>query len=144
MHCYPYPLRPMSQPPTAVILFDGVCNLCNGFVQFVITHDSQALFRFASLQSEAGQALLARRGVAVAATPESVVLVDNSGVFTHSDAVLRILRRLAGWRWLYALRIVPRGLRDAVYCWVARHRYRWFGRQGACWLPTPALQARFL
>jgi len=133
----------MPTPP-AVILFDGVCNLCNGFVQFVLTHDAQAHFQFASLQSAVGQELLATHGVTVAATPESVVLVEGGRVFTHSEAVLRILRQLSGWRWLYALRVLPRGLRDAAYRWVARHRYRWFGRQDACWLPTPDLQARFL
>ncbi|UOR06020.1 thiol-disulfide oxidoreductase DCC family protein [Hymenobacter aerilatus] len=133
----------MPQPP-AVILFDGVCNLCNGFVQFVIARDAQAHFQFASLQSGVGQALLATHGAVVAATPETVVLVENGRVFTHSEAVLRIMRHLPGWRWLYALRVVPRKLRDAAYRWVASHRYRWFGREEACWLPTPALRARFL
>ncbi|QNE40109.1 thiol-disulfide oxidoreductase DCC family protein [Hymenobacter sp. NBH84] len=134
----------MPQPP-AVILFDGVCNLCNGFVQFVIARDAQARFQFASLQSEVGQTLLAAHGIVVVATPESVVLVEDGRAYTHSQAVLRILRQLPGWRWVYAFRIVPRWLRDAAYRWVARHRYQWFGQQEeACWLPTPALQARFL
>lgn len=133
----------MPKPPT-VILFDGVCNLCNGFVQFVIARDAQAYFQFASLQSPVGQELLAAHGVVIAATPESVVLVEGDRVFTHSEAVLRVLRQLPGWRWLYVLRVLPRGLRDMAYRWVAHHRYRWFGREEACWLPTPALRTRFL
>ncbi len=131
--------------PGAVILFDGVCNLCNGFVQFVIERDPSAQFRFASLQSEAGQQLLSAHGAAVPTAPETVVLVENGQVYTHSTAALRILRQLRGpWAWLYAAIVVPRPLRDAVYRFVARHRYQWFGRREACWLPTPELRTRFL
>lgn len=133
----------MHQP--AVILFDGVCNLCNGFVQFIIQHDARGHFRFASLQSEAGQHLLAQYGTAVAATPETVVLIEQGRVFTHSTAVLRILRGLGGaWQLLYVGMILPRALRDASYRFVARHRYQWFGKQEACMLPTPQLAQRFL
>jgi predicted DCC family thiol-disulfide oxidoreductase YuxK len=131
----------------ATILFDGVCNLCNGFVQFVIRHDSRGHFRFAALQSEAARALLGARGHALGpatADPDSVVLIDHGRVYTHSDAVLRIAAQLDGWRWLAAGRVLPRFLRDAAYRLVARHRYRWFGRQASCLLPTPELKARFL
>lgn len=129
----------------STILFDGVCNLCNGFVQFVIQRDPTAQFHFASLQSEAGRQLLAAQGAAAPAEPETVMLIENGRVYTHSTAALRILRRLRGpWSWLYAATVVPRPLRDAVYRFVAHHRYRWFGRQEACWLPTPELKARFL
>lgn len=129
----------------AVILFDGVCNLCNGFVQFVINHDAEGRFRFTSLQSEAGQKLLAQYATTVAATPETVVLIEQGQVFTHSTAVLRILRGLGGtWQLLYAGVILPRALRDALYRFVARHRYQWFGRQESCMLPTPELVQRFL
>ena len=133
----------------AIILFDGVCNLCNSFVQFVIGHDAAGQFQFAALQSEAAQALLARRGVpapAADADPTSVLLLEDGRLYSHSAAVLRIARRLGGsWALLAAPAwLLPAPVRDAIYCFVARHRYRWFGRQPACWLPTPALQARFL
>ncbi|SMB97793.1 putative thiol-disulphide oxidoreductase DCC [Hymenobacter roseosalivarius DSM 11622] len=129
----------------AVILFDGVCNLCNGFVQFVIAHDTGGHFRFTSLQSEAGQKLLAHHATTVAPTPETVVLIERGQVFTHSTAVLHILCGLGGaWQLLYVGMVLPRALRDALYRFVARHRYQWFGRQESCMLPTPELAQRFL
>ncbi|WP_375418345.1 thiol-disulfide oxidoreductase DCC family protein [uncultured Hymenobacter sp.] len=135
----------------ATILFDGVCNLCNGFVQFVIRHDPAGRFQFAALQSEAGQQLLAAQGLsgpfpAAGADPESVLLVEEGRLYSHSAAVLRIARRLGGgWALLAAPAwLLPTAARDAAYRFVARHRYRWFGRQQECLLPTPALRARFL
>lgn len=128
----------------AIILFDGVCNLCNGFVQFVVRRDATGHFHFASLQSAVGQQLLAEHHLPAPAEPDSIVLVAHGRAYTHSQAVLQILRHLPGWRWLAALQVLPRRLRDAMYRWVARHRYRWFGRQEACMLPTPELRARFL
>jgi len=135
----------MSNSPTNLVLFDGVCNLCNGFVQFVISHDPRARFQFAALQSEVGQALLAQLGHRVAITPETVMLLENGRLYTHSTAALRIARGL-GWPWrgFSAALVLPRFLRDAAYRLVARHRYKWFGRQESCWLPTPELKARFL
>ncbi|RSK23903.1 thiol-disulfide oxidoreductase DCC family protein [Hymenobacter metallilatus] len=130
---------------SAIILFDGVCNLCNGFVQFVIRHDAAGRFRFAALQSVAGQALLQRHRLPTPPEPDSVVLLMAGQAYTHSAAALGILQHLPGWRWLARLgQMFPRPLRDAVYRLIARHRYRWFGRQDACWLPTPELRARFL
>lgn len=130
---------------SAVILFDGVCNLCNGFVQFVIRHDSAGQFRFTSLQSQAGQALLAAHGTAVATTPETVVLIEAGRLYTHSNAVLRIMRSLGGfWQLAYLGVLLPQFMRDALYRYVARHRYQWFGQQDACMLPTPELAQRFL
>jgi len=136
-------------PAPATILFDGVCNLCNGFVQFVIRHDAAGQFRFAALQSEAGQALLAAHGQpltpAALADPASVVLVADGRVHTHSAAVLRIAGRLGGpWRLAAVGWLLPGPWRDAAYRFVAQHRYRWFGRQESCWLPTPELRERFL
>ncbi len=102
-------------------------------------------FRFTSLQSETGQQLLAHYGTTVASTPETVVLVEQGQLYTHSTAVLRILRGLGGaWQLFYVGLILPRALRDALYRFVARHRYRWFGQQEACMLPTPELVERFL
>ncbi|UOQ52644.1 thiol-disulfide oxidoreductase DCC family protein [Hymenobacter cellulosivorans] len=134
----------MTAPAT--ILFDGVCNLCNGFVQFVIQRDAPGHFRFASLQSAAGQALLAEHGLRLGpAGPETVMLVERGRIFTHSTAVLRIARQLGGpWALLYAFIVVPKPLRDAAYRFVARHRYQWFGQREACMLPTPELRQRFL
>jgi predicted DCC family thiol-disulfide oxidoreductase YuxK len=112
----------------------------------VIQHDPTGHFRFASLQSPEGQALLAAQGHAVpAGEPDSVLLLENGQLYSHSTAALRIARQLTWpWRWSYAAIWLPKALRDAVYRWVARHRYQWFGKQDACWLPTPELRARFL
>ncbi|MGI4737691.1 MAG: thiol-disulfide oxidoreductase DCC family protein [Janthinobacterium lividum] len=138
---------PTSAP--AIILFDGVCNLCHGLVQFVIRHDPQGRFRFAALQSAAGQALLAAHGQPLSAaalvSPESVVLVAGGRVYTHSAAVLRLAEQLGGvWRLAAVGWLLPAPWRDALYRFVARHRYQWFGRQESCMLPTPALRSRFL
>jgi predicted DCC family thiol-disulfide oxidoreductase YuxK len=127
-----------------ILLFDGVCNLCNGAVQWVIARDPAARFRFASLQSDAGRALLARRGLPADAL-DTVVLVDGDAHFTKSDAAIEVARRLGGvGRLAVALRLVPRPLRNAVYDWVARHRYARWGQRAECWIPTPELRARFL
>ncbi|MBH8568964.1 thiol-disulfide oxidoreductase DCC family protein [Microvirga sp. STS02] len=138
----------MPNPAPDIILFDGVCNLCNGFVQFVIRHDPAGRFRFAALQSEAGRVLLLAQGLApaaVAAEPESVLLLSGGRLYSHSAAVLRIAEGLGGgWRLAALGRVLPAAWRDAVYRFVARHRYRWFGRQQSCMLPTPALKTRFL
>ena len=137
--------EPRSQADTTpVLLFDGVCNLCNSAVQWVIARDRRARFRFASLQSQAAVRLLSER-VEADELPDSVVLVDERGIHTRSEAALGIAKALG---FPYALlgltRIVPRALRDATYDLVARNRYRWYGRQDTCTLPTPELATRFL
>lgn len=128
-----------------VLLFDGVCNLCNAAVQWVLLRDRRAIFRFAALQSETGQRLL-REANLPSGQLDTVVLADADGrIFTRSDAALEIVRRLGGgWRLLYGFKIVPRFLRDAVYNWVARNRFRWFGRREECLLPRPEWRARFV
>ncbi len=127
-----------------LILFDGDCNLCHGTVQFVLRRDPKGRFRFASLQSAAGRAALAAVG-APAALPDSIVLVHGGRLRTRSTAALAITRGLrAPWPLLSAFWLVPSPLRDLVYDWIARHRYRWFGKRDECWVPTPALRARFL
>jgi len=127
-----------------IILFDGVCNLCNGAVQFVLKRDRTKQFRFASLQSNAGQALLRGRGLPTEDF-DTMVLVEEDRVYTRSNAALRILRGCGGmWALAYAFILVPRALRDAVYGVIARYRYRWFGKREECWLPTPELRDRFL
>jgi predicted DCC family thiol-disulfide oxidoreductase YuxK len=127
-----------------ILLFDGVCNLCSGTVQFIIEHDKKALFRFASLQSEAGQNLLLQHQVPTK-NLESVVLIHKNRIFTHSDAPLEIAYLLGGfWRLAYVFKIIPSFFRNGIYNWIARNRYRWFGKEESCWLPTAALRARFL
>ena len=127
-----------------VLLFDGVCNFCNASVVRMIRRDTEGRLRFASLQSDAAKRLLADAGV-----PEtyfdSVVLIDDDGVHTHSDAAVRIARIL-GFPWSLAitLRVLPRSARDALYRFVARHRYRWFGKRETCMIPTPEQASRFL
>ena len=130
----------------AIVLFDGVCNLCSAAVRFVVERDPAAHFRFASLQSEAGRALQLEHGLELAeGDPTSIVLVDDGRVFRRSAAALRIARRLRfPWPLFYAFVVVPRFVRDAAYDFVARHRYRWFGKKDVCMVPTPELRARFL
>ncbi|WP_327051158.1 thiol-disulfide oxidoreductase DCC family protein [Halomicrococcus gelatinilyticus] len=126
-----------------VLLFDGVCNLCNGLVRFVIRHDPDAVFRFAPLQSDVAAALLA--DCDVDADRDTVVLVDGGDCYTRSTAALRVAARL-GWpyRALAAFLAVPRRVRDAVYDVVAANRYDWFGRREECMAPTPDVAERFL
>ena len=126
------------------ILFDGVCNLCNGFVRFVIARDPAARFRFAALNSPAATEVLRRAGVA-GPLPDSIILVEDGREYFRSDAALRIARGLRfPWSLFYAFIVVPRFIRDWVYDWVAAHRYRWFGRRDVCMIPTAELQRRFL
>jgi predicted DCC family thiol-disulfide oxidoreductase YuxK len=128
-----------------VILFDGLCNLCNASVRFVLERDQDGIFDFASLQSDAARKLLAEAGPTPTDLPDSIVLVDAAGVHLRSDAALRIAARLRQpWPALAAFRVLPRALRDAAYDFVARHRYRWFGRPDACLVPAPELRKRFL
>lgn len=110
-------------------------------MQFVIRHDAPARFRFASLQSEAGQRLRAEHGVTV----DSVVLIEDGRAYLESEAALRIASDLgAPWSWLRFAKVVPAKWRNVVYRQVARHRYQWFGKREVCWLPTPELSSRFL
>jgi predicted DCC family thiol-disulfide oxidoreductase YuxK len=128
----------------AVVLFDGVCNLCNGIVRFVIARDPDAHFQFAPITSGAAARLL--DGVASPDSRlDSLILIDNGRVFTRSDAALRIARCLTfPWPVAYGLVILPRAWRDAAYDFIARRRYRWFGRRETCMAPSPAIRARFL
>ncbi len=130
-----------SQHPT--LLFDGVCNLCNASVQWVLLHDAKGIFHFAALQSEAGQNLLRQHGLN-GQNFDTVVLVDAGKLFLRSDVPLEIFRRLGGfWQLLYLFKIVPKALRDIVYNWIAKNRYRWWGRREECMLPRPEWKGRF-
>jgi len=129
---------------TLLILFDGVCNLCNGFVQFLIKRDPAGKFRFASLQSDFGRSQLIRFNL----NPDllhSVIVIEGDNVLQRSDAALRIVNQLGGpWKILTALKIFPKFLRDALYNVVARNRYKVFGKRDSCMIPTPELKARFI
>jgi predicted DCC family thiol-disulfide oxidoreductase YuxK len=126
-----------------VVLFDGLCNLCDGSVRFIIDRDPKGVFRFAPLQSDIADALLAR--CPEAAHADSIVLVEGERCYTRSTAALHIARRLrGGWPVLAWLRVIPRPFRDGFYSWVARNRYHWFGTREHCRIPTPGERARFL
>ncbi|WAH36078.1 thiol-disulfide oxidoreductase DCC family protein [Alicyclobacillus dauci] len=129
-----------------VILFDGVCNLCNSAVQFIIPRDPKKRFRFAALQSDVGKALVNSVGLRRdSMILDSVMLIKGGKVYVKSSAALHITRGLHGlWPLAYALIIVPRSIRDAVYDYVARNRYRWFGRRDACMVPTADNRDRFI
>jgi len=127
-----------------VILFDGVCNLCNNAVTFVIKRDTQNKFLFASLQGSTGRMLLEKYKI-----PQhnlsSFVLIDNENVYQRSTAALMVCKQLTGVvKWLYGFIIVPAFIRDAVYNFVAGNRYKWFGKKDSCMIPTAQLQSRFL
>lgn len=140
----PEPRTRPSADGHAVVLFDGVCNLCNASVRFIVRRDAGGYFRFASLQSDVGRALLEEHGLP-RDEMASVVLVEGGRAHTRSDAALRVARRLSGaWPLLSAFRVLPRFVRDGVYGWIAANRYRWFGRRDACELPSPELRDRFL
>jgi predicted DCC family thiol-disulfide oxidoreductase YuxK len=127
-----------------VIVFDGVCLLCSRSVAFVLAHDRQNQFRFATLQSATGKALLIRHGLDPE-DPDSFLLADGAAGYANSDAIIRVVTALGGaWRLAAVFRVVPRLLRDRFYRWIARNRYRWFGRRAACVVPSPEMQGRFL
>jgi len=134
------PLSIMS----AVILFDGVCNFCNNSVNFIIDRDPEKYFKFAPLQSEIGQKLLDEHGVDKIIT-DSVVLIEDGKAYVRTTAALRIARRLKGaWSWFYGFRVVPAFIRDVFYKLFAKYRYKMFGKQDACMMPTPEIRERFL
>jgi predicted DCC family thiol-disulfide oxidoreductase YuxK len=127
-----------------VVLFDGVCNLCNGAVRFLVKIDRKKFLRFSALQGRFAAQLKAHK-LPDYQNAESILLYHNGDLYTHSDAVLKICDLLGGgWRMLYLLRFVPGGLRDRLYQLIARNRYRWFGKKDACMIPGPELQDRFL
>ena len=128
----------------SIILFDGVCNLCNGAVQFVIKRDKKNYFTFASLQSQQGQKLLQQFNLP-ATDFNSFILIENNKVFTRSAAALKVAKNLSSlWPGLYGFMIIPKFIRDGVYNIIEKNRYKWFGKKNACMIPTPELKARFL
>lgn len=133
-----------QSPPEHLVLFDGVCNLCNGVVQFLIARDALGRFHFATLQGETGQAVM-KDFAMEKESMRTLIYLRRGKIHLRSSAALWIARDMRGlWPLAFGLIIVPRFLRDAVYDLVARHRYRWFGRTDSCMVPTPELQARFM
>ena len=127
-----------------ILLFDGVCNLCNGAVQFIIKRDSDKAFRFAALQSPFGQEKLRQVGLSTTQLDTFILLKENK-FYVRSDAALEVVRKLDGlWPALYAFRILPRFFRDLVYHLLAKSRYRLFGKGDHCMVPSPELRSRFL
>lgn len=127
-----------------IVVFDGHCLLCNGWVQFLLRHDRRGAIRFASMQGDTGRALLAKAGLSVD-NLQTLLLVDGERSWQHTAAILRIVHAL-GWPWRLAWVgwLVPAPLRDAAYRFIARHRYRIFGRSDTCLMPRPDVAARFL
>jgi predicted DCC family thiol-disulfide oxidoreductase YuxK len=127
-----------------IVLFDGVCNFCNRWVQLIIKNDKKNIFRFAPLQSEAGKRLLAESNSSKG-SPESVVLIENGKYYFHSSAALRIFSHLSGlWKLMMVFYIVPPFIRDAAYHFIARNRYRWFGKRETCMVPDEKDKSKFI
>jgi len=128
-----------------IILFDGVCNLCNGFIKYVIKHDKKDSFRFASLQSAFGEQFVKERGINTAKVDSIILIVPNIAYYTKSTAALKIMQTFGGgWKLLGIFEWIPPIFRNWMYDVVAKRRYRWFGRQDECMVPTPELKAKFL
>ena len=127
-----------------IILFDGVCNLCNNSVQFIIKKDKKKQFLFTSLQSDAARDILLQFQLKNSEM-NSILLIENGEVYQKSDAILKIVKYLNGiWKMSYGFIIIPKFIRDYVYMLIAKNRYRWFGKREVCMIPTKELQMRFL
>ncbi len=127
-----------------IILFDGVCNLCNSTVQRVIKNDKNDVFRFTALQSAVGMVMVTEHRIDTART-DSIILVNGDTVSVKSTAALKIAKELSGaYPLLYGFMIVPAVIRNWIYDFIARNRYKWYGRQENCMIPTPELKKKFL
>ena len=128
----------------SIVLFDGVCNLCNGAVQFIIRHDKRKNFVFASLQSDEGQKLLKQYNFPVNEL-NTFILIEEGKAYTRSTGALKVAKKLNGLLpILSGFLILPASFRDGIYNWVGKNRYKWFGKKDECMIPTPELKARFL
>lgn len=128
-----------------IVLFDGVCNLCNGAIQFMIKHDKKDVFRYAALQSDVGKKLVAERHIDTEKLDSIILIEPGIAYYDKSDAALEIGKHLEGYRTISSiLSLIPMSLRNIVYDFIARNRYRWYGKKEECMIPTPALKAKFL
>ena len=134
----------MNRADVRIVVFDGVCVLCGGWVRFLLRHDRGGRYRFAAMQTAAGRRLLTENGLD-ADDPVSFLLLEGDTARTDSDAILAVLTGLGGpWRLAGLARAIPAALRDPAYRWLARNRYRWFGRSDTCLVPHSSLRDRFL
>lgn len=128
-----------------IILFDGVCNLCNGAIQFMIKHDTKDTFRYAALQSDIGKKLIAERNIDTDNVDSIILIEPGVAYYNKSDAALQIGKQLKGYRTISSLLyLLPSGLRNIVYDFIAQNRYKWYGKKEACMIPAPELKAKFL
>ncbi|NJB70018.1 putative DCC family thiol-disulfide oxidoreductase YuxK [Saonia flava] len=128
-----------------IILFDGVCNLCNSSVQYIIKRDKKDIFRFAALQSETGKKLVEERKIDTSKVDSIILIEPGVAYYTKSDAILNIGLEFGGsWRTITVFTWIPTGIRNIVYDFIAKNRYKWYGKKDACMIPTPELKAKFL
>lgn len=134
----------MSTTNHPIVLFDGVCNLCNGVVKFAIKRDKKEILHFASLQSEPAKVLMRKYAIDEHQL-KTFIFIEKDQVYTRSTAGLKLIRHFGGlWVLLYAFIIVPKPIRDLVYNFISKNRYRWFGKEESCMIPSPEVRARFL
>lgn len=140
---YQYIVIVTTYTTKSIILFDGVCNLCNASVQFIIKRDKSNYFRFAALQSETGKAMANKFGVSAYAS--SVILIEGEKKYSESTAALRIAKKLRGlWPLLYLFIIIPPPIRNGIYRIIAKNRYSWFGKKDECMVPSPEQTHKFI
>lgn len=134
----------MRNKQNDVILFDGVCNLCNGAITFIIKRDKKNHYRFAALESDIGKMYLKKHNIDPLKI-DSIILIRGERAFIKASAALRIAQKMSGlWPLLYVFIIIPRFISNGVYDYIARNRYQWFGKEESCMIPTPALREKFL
>lgn len=127
-----------------LVLFDGVCNFCNFWIQFALKHDKKGKLKFGSLQGTTAQQILPQYDIDPAVLT-SVIFIEDGTAYRESTAALKVCKYLdGGWKLLYVFIIIPAFLRDGLYKWIGRNRYKWFGKQESCMLPTPEQRARFV
>lgn len=132
-------------PNKKIILFDGVCNLCNSAVQFVIKHDKKDVFRFVALQSELGQKILNHIGINPTNIDSIILYEPRTAYYYKSSAAIQIAQNLGGfWHFGSVFKIIPTGIRNFLYDYIARNRYKWYGKKESCMVPTPELKVKFL
>ena len=128
-----------------IILFDGVCNLCDASIQFVIKHDKKDIFRFVSLQSELGQKINNHLGISDINIDSMILFIPTSTYYYKSEAALKIVKELNGaYRYLYVFSILPKSILNSIYDYVAKNRYKWFGNKESCMMPTSEISSKFL
>jgi predicted DCC family thiol-disulfide oxidoreductase YuxK len=134
----------MKSKDHKIILFDGVCNLCNGAVTYIIKRDKKNLFKLAALQSEIGRELTSKFNIDTSKV-DSIILIDGEKHYEKSSAALRIAKYLSGaYPLLFGFMVVPKFIRNAVYDYIAKNRYKWFGKKESCMIPTAELKSKFL